>query len=208
MTASAVFGKLLRADIVPICLFQATIGGPRNGAALEKSTSRYTGELREIHSAIQDIFHTSVSVQEMLSISHSPERDFAIRVLVSLASLLQAWIPPTHAENPRVDARGAVKADGPIRPNEVGISGFCGISTLDAIHAASGDLVSLAAQNLINLLLAYMVVWKVSAARVDFHEKEAGGYVAGFNAPIRAQRQRARNPARRIGEWKSASRIP
>jgi hypothetical protein len=111
----------------------------------------------------------------MLSISHSPERDFAIRVLVSLASLLQAWIPPTHAENPRLDARGAVKADGPISANEVGISGFCGISTLDAIHAASGDLVSLAAQDLINLLLAYMMVWKVSAARVDFHEKEAGG---------------------------------
>ena len=184
MTASAVFGKLLRADIGPICLFL----GHHRRAAKRNSAGKTNKSIhrraviglkvllkREIHSAIQDIFHTSVSVQEMLSISHSPERDFAIRVLVSLASLLEAWIPPTHAENPGVDARGAVKADGPISANEVGISGFCGISTLDAIHAASGDLVSLAAQDLINLLLAYMMVWKVSAARVDFHEKEAGG---------------------------------
>ena len=85
-----------------------------------------------------------------------------------------------------MDARGTVKADGPIGADEVSVSGFCGIAALDTIHAASGDLVSLAAKDLINLFLAYMMVRKVSAAWVDFHEKEAGGDAAGGNAPIRA----------------------
>ena len=90
----------------------------------------------------------------------SLERDFATRVLVTLASLLETRIPPTHAENPRVDARGAVKADGPVGADEVGISGFRRIAALDAIDAASGDLVSLSAQDLINLLLTYMMKFK------------------------------------------------
>jgi hypothetical protein len=75
-------------------------------------------------------------------------RDFATRVLVPLASLLETRIPPTHAEDPRVNARGAVKADGPVGADEVGISGFRRIAALDAIDAASGDLVSLSAQDL------------------------------------------------------------
>lgn len=52
-----------------------------------------------------------------------------------------------------MDARGAVKADGPVGADEVGISGFRRIAAPDAIDAASGGLVSLPAAD------RYIGIW-------------------------------------------------
>jgi len=88
--------------------------------------------------------------------------------------------PGAHGQDVcrRAGLRAVVKADGAIQAEEIRIAGSGRVKALDAVCPASGNDLTMAVQNKINLLGRFMVVWGVRAPRCKIHQKQTGDHVS------------------------------